>query len=526
MNGKQNNDHRGEGKFRLPEWLDDGTKRWRMRVGFHFGKKGRRVERPFYWMRPDNNGGVPPPDVQAEAVERQRRWRKLTREWRELAPSLKLCFPDRDWSQPVWCDEEQAKMKVGEAAGVAQALATATTQIEAEERAEEQQAMRWVTRNGLDALVAVLREPTEPPMFSQFATPTHREQVIKRLEDRRITTLAELAPTVQRRMLSSVTIREAFEDYLAELDRRVALRTSHGIDKDTRDTEARRIYGAFGLSSKAGNPLLRTTPVSIDDPLLSLDKKKLADFASFWHELPEGIDSERTVKNHLESVRVFLNWCEEEDEYGFHLPAASRRLLTASDVEREAEAFDPDKLRKLVVAGGRRGQGYILFGLCFGYYQQDIAETRHVELFEVGGVRYVQRCRSKEDKAKRGRRPLKVRHYIPPEFTALIDDESGTNASGTLFNTEHGTILKASSIHDRWQDVQKRAGVDLMFSQLRKIGYNAIKRLGGNGGPQLAEYWDGHAKGTSDSYDDGVWPELNEIERRWADELREHGILT
>src|SRR5687767_2127485 len=27
-------------------------------------KKGRRVEKPFYWRRPNSNGGIAPPDVQ------------------------------------------------------------------------------------------------------------------------------------------------------------------------------------------------------------------------------------------------------------------------------------------------------------------------------------------------------------------------------------------------------------------------------------------------------------------------------
>lgn len=512
-------------EFRLPTWLDDGTNRWRMRIGYHFGRSGRRVEKLFYWPGPDNNGGVPPAHVQAEAVEYQRRWRNLTREWKDISHDLNICFPDRDWSQPVWCDDEQAHMKAGEAAAMAQGLARMTAELEREERAEEQQAIRWVSRHGVDALVAALREPSSPP-HSHFATPAHRDRLIQKMEDRRITTLAELAPTVQRTMISSVTIQAAVKDYVAEIDKRMVLKTNRRIDRDTRDTEVRRLYGAFGRSANPAKPPVRETPIKIDAPLLSLDKRKLAEFAEFWHEMPEGVESERTVKNHLEAVRAFLGWCEEQDEYGYHLPTASRRLLTASDVVREAVDFNPETLRKLVAAGGRRGQVFILFGLCCGYYQQDVAETLAKEFFEVDGTRFVQRYRSKEQKAKRGRRPLKVRHYLAPEFAALIDAERGTNASGTLFNTDHGTTLTAGSIHDRWQDIQERAGVDLMFSQLRKLGYNAIKRLGKKEGVQMAEYWDGHAKGVSDAYDDGVWPELNGIERVWADELRGHRVLT
>jgi hypothetical protein len=515
-----------ESSFRLPEWLGDGTRRWRMRVGYQFGKNGRRVEKPFYWSRPDNSGGVPPPDVQAEAVEHQLRWRQLSRDWKALSSSLKFCFPERDWSMPVWCDEEQAKMSSGEAAGLAQAMATATSEIESEELNDEQLAVRWVSRNGLEALIASLRQPVTLSKDFQFAVPAYLERASKKIEEGRITAMTGLAPTVRRKLVSSVTLRDAAQVYLAALARRVTLKTTRGIDKTTSDTAARRLYGAFGLSANPEKPPLRKTPVDIDAPLLSLDTRTLEEFSHFWHGMPAGVGSERTVKNHLEAVRQFLVWCEEQLEYGWHLPAASRRLLTAGDRVREAVAFDPANLRKLVAAGGRRGQVLVLFGLCCGYYPADIAEALATDFFEIGGTRYVQRFRSKERKSKRGRRPLKVRHHVAPEFADLIDAERGANASGTLFNTERGTTLTAASINDRWQDVQERAGVDLMFSQLRKLGYNAIKRLGKREGVQMAEFWDGHAKGTSDSYDDGVWPELNEVERLWADELRTHAILT
>ena len=63
-------------KFRLPEWLED-TKRWRMRIGYHFSRNGQRVERLFYWPAADNNGGTPQLHVIAEAVQRQKEWRQI-----------------------------------------------------------------------------------------------------------------------------------------------------------------------------------------------------------------------------------------------------------------------------------------------------------------------------------------------------------------------------------------------------------------------------------------------------------------
>src|SRR5687768_1647309 len=46
------NGNKEDSNFRLPVWLDDGTNRWRMRIGHHFGKSGRRVEKLFYWPTP------------------------------------------------------------------------------------------------------------------------------------------------------------------------------------------------------------------------------------------------------------------------------------------------------------------------------------------------------------------------------------------------------------------------------------------------------------------------------------------
>ena len=86
-------------------------------------------------------------------------------------------------------------------------------------------------------------------------------------------------------------------------------------------------------------------------------------------------------------------------------------------------------------------------------------------------------------------------------------------------------MLTAANIHGRWSDVQERAGVPLIFSQFRKMGYNKIKGFGGKQGPLMAEFWDGHANAASKEYDDGVWAEMNEAERSWADELREQRIL-
>lgn len=104
-----------------------------------------------------------------------------------------------------------------------------------------------------------------------------------------------------------MTVREAVLKFAAESEKRVGMVTSLGIEDTTNETLIRRLHGAFGQSSNIQNPPLRSTPIDIDAPLVSIDKQRLSEFAHYWHGGPDGINSERTIKNHLEAARQFLS---------------------------------------------------------------------------------------------------------------------------------------------------------------------------------------------------------------------------
>jgi hypothetical protein len=55
------------------------------------------------------------------------------------------------------------------------------------------------------------------------------------------------------------------------------------------------------------------------------------------------------------------------------------------------------------------------------------------------------------------------------------------------------------------------------------MGYNRIKHHAES--REVAEVWDGHSGGIADHYDDGIFLPVIEAQRKFADELRAHGIL-
>jgi hypothetical protein len=190
--------------FRKPEWLEE-TKRWRMRIGHHVGRNGKRVERLFYWPAADNSGGTPPLHIITEAVQFQKEWRKIRSEWKTFVWKLRAVFPDRDWSKPIWATDELAQIAAGEIAGVQQALATFDAEEIAYEQQQQQQVASWVARHGLAALMDALRVGPEEPAFPAYAPESYRARVLQRMASERATALAELAPVEKRAMVATAT---------------------------------------------------------------------------------------------------------------------------------------------------------------------------------------------------------------------------------------------------------------------------------------------------------------------------------
>jgi hypothetical protein len=82
---------------------------------------------------------------------------------------------------------------------------------------------------------------------------------------------------------------------------------------------------------------------------------------------------------------------------------------------------------------------------------------------------------------------------------------------------------RTSAALKTWQSAKKRAGIQLQFKQLRKIGGNAIKRLSKS--VEVSKVWKGRSQGVEESYDDGIFEPMNEAQKLWAAQLRADGIL-
>jgi hypothetical protein len=88
---------------------------------------------------------------------------------------------------------------------------------------------------------------------------------------------------------------------------------------------------------------------------------------------------------------------------------------------------------------------------------------------------------------------------------------------------EWGSVLTAKSVENIYRAAMDDAGEKLSFKQLRKIGFNRIKHHANS--REVADLWDGHAAGVTDSYDDGNFAPAIEAQRALAVELRKAGLL-
>lgn len=281
--------------------------------------------------------------------------------------------------------------------------------------------------------------------------------------------------------------------------------------------------GIFGLSSSEEMEVVRDTGIDAEWPLQAFDRINAIILADFWHEMPDGVDSIRTVRNYLHGGRKFFRFCETQEEYGWTTPRNILTEYTASKVDTPAMPYVPGQIRRILAAGGSRLKMYCAFGLTCGFYQKDCTRIFDAEYYLEAINHYIKRLRCKESRPRQGRLPIAVRHWIAPELVALIEAVRGRNPEGVLFNSERGTALTIPAIAGVWRRACEDSGEHLPFKQLRKIGFNSIKRVSKS--LEVADLWAGHSLGTTDAYDDGIFEPVNEAERLWCEEQRRDGIL-
>jgi hypothetical protein len=194
-------------------------------------------------------------------------------------------------------------------------------------------------------------------------------------------------------------LRLALVKYLDYHEARTHLEVGDWLKASSYVAMRKMLLAALGLSAHAEMSPCRDTGLNLDGPLPG--REALENFVRYWHAMPCGVTSSRTVRNWLGEARRFFAWCADRD-YGFTFPTDVARLFTAGDVETPAEPFDPKRLNKILAHGKARGRHrlkiYTLLGLTNGYGQTDWSEINTGDYFVEEGQHYIHRFRSKESR--------------------------------------------------------------------------------------------------------------------------------
>lgn len=485
--------------YRVPTFVKSDN-RWRLRIDHAHGTK------EFRW--PNNGTGTTcPPQIQAAAVTVQDHWRSICADWSNISFVMSHADPTKDWSRPAWVTAEQ----VAAAKSAVEETRNTNRQVHQVQTAYSAAAI------GIDTLADTLARLT-PGAPSNPGGPWEHD---------RVALLQHLRPAIHRKAVT--TTRSAMTAYLSAQKERTKLKAGDWIDPKTFRSIRCNLLGAFGLSTSGEQQQYREVKINkvkfdLDAPLP--DRNTMEAFCRYWHMMPEGIDSSRTVKNYLNAARTFFRWCE--DRYAFDLPNDIAKLMTAANVETPAEQWNPERLKKILAQGKKRGgerlKMYLLFGLLNGYGQTDCAEISIRDYLKEGSEHFIHRFRSKEDRPKRGSRPIRIKHWIAPELAVMIGRNRGKNPQGYLFNGERGTVLTDRAVTGMWERAVEDADDTLTFKQLRKMGYNRIKNHAGS--REVAELWDGHSGGIADHYDDGIFLPVIDAQKKFAAELWAEGVLS
>lgn len=492
---------------RLPRWHAK-RRRWRLTIEHHHGTKD-------FWYEGEE-GPTPPPSAIAAAVGAQDQWNAIKRDWNHLSHVMRSVHPEKDWTRPVWLSgEEVAKAK----------------QIFEERHREFERAFNRETGIGVaflgitglaDVLTDLRDNPPGGPWKDEFA------QV-----------LSELRPIQRRAAIVAVTVEDAIHRFVTDQEQRLALRAGDTISPETFNATRGDLLRAFGLSSGKERLVLRKPPIDATALMHAIDRDRMVEFARYWQRMPDGVTSTRTVKNVFAAVRQFLKWAARQ-RFGFERIEDVIDILKADDTKRSIAPFDP-ALLKLVLAHGRaRLKLYCLLGLTCGYYPKDIAMMQVREMsVESNGV-FIKRERCKESggsrRKRKGERVLNVKHWIAPEIKTLIDKLHHPNSHDLILLNRYGLPMyrvkdkgrvRLSAAAKAWDRARERSKLTETpsFAQLRKMGYNAIKRIAGKGGKEVADVWAGHSSAIGEHYDDGVYQPSIDAQRVWADELRSVCIM-
>ena len=188
-------------------------------------------------------------------------------------------------------------------------------------------------------------------------------------------------------------------------------------------------------------------------------------------------------------------------------------------------------------AAPERTRLYFLLGLNCSYYFQDIADLLPAEVQDHADHKVIWRKRSKT----RHQNEFETLHTLWPETYALLMRYAAKpnrygrlllNRNGEPLQIEEADKKKKSAIKACYERVLRKVAKNgcpearkYTFKQLRKIGWNAIKRIAHS--RDVAQMYGGQVvQGVARMYDKEDYAPVTEALMTWRDELVREGILT
>jgi len=514
---------------------DSRAKQYTCRVGYDLRDDGRRV-RSFQYLSAD------PDEAILRHIKLDREWFDLKENWPRLSELLAKYGPpavrSADLSKPVWCKPEWTETVPAEVhlqgdlakRAVARVLTSkATAAVESIQSAKELLA-RFQERPGELSVLAMLPEDLRARVL-QALQPAANE-------------VAGVASDAKR-----LTIRHAVDAFLEHKASKIGLnipgaRRGGGISPITYNSLKRELnYSLDGLSA-----------AGVDESAL-LNSLSTSCLEKIRDELYKQANSPRTALNRCLALKEMLDWAHRNKGIDYRKPDEADEVFALSKVEPERkETYSAENVARLkaikasaakvIEAGGEEVWAYVVLALNTGAYQKDLATWTHDTIRkDANGVLYAWWRRSK---SRHQNKTLWTRHDLWPEAVQLLEKHRATqdktaNPGQLLFLTSDGRpmyheakdIARSDPVGTRYKRACNNAldadgasaPVDLPFKQLRKIGWNAIKKHSG-GSDDIARMFGGQKlPGIARAYGHDDFADVSAALAKWREQLITDGVL-
>lgn len=483
--------------FTAPHW-DSAASQWTQHIGYHLNTEGQRTRTRFRF-------GPDEPEAAARSLLKQRQWEQLKVLWPAHYRKFQEFVPEHDWTKPVWLDHPQTSLLLKQRAAVCDEAEGRTKALLTEAAEQRLNVLRTVVGDDRHLIDQLLATWGERRVRANETTP-----------------------------LENLSIAEAKDRFLEARRKRVGIAGRKGIQPNTFNGIRTTLHCALGIPLGQQPKVIRR-PLDLTKRLSSLSFEDIEDYVTFWMALPDGIGS-RTAINYCLQFKSFLRWCHKRRDFGFTMTEEMDEELSFQTPPSKIAAYDADTLRAVLDACRRYSEKtllYVLLGLNCGYYQQDISDLLVTHLITHKGDPCLWRHRSKSEH-QHAEGEMRVLHCLWPETLELLERHRAPQASphGRLLLNEDGQPLvreplgevKKDAISPAYRRACEHLDEMLSFRQFRKIGWNAIKKVGKDS--DIARMYAGQAiQGVAKCYNLDDYDVLTVGLKQWREELRADGVL-